>query len=184
MVKVISYIVYRCFAKHLPTSFSRIGFISKKLRYISAKGFLDSCGENVNIEKGANFSRRIDIGDNSGIGVRATITGKTIIGKNVLMGPECIIYTRNHNYMNSEILIREQKKSVEKPVIIGDDVWIGGRVIILPGVHIGVGAVIGAGAVVSKDVPSYAVVAGNPAKVIKYRKCVKTDSSEVIDEKI
>jgi maltose O-acetyltransferase len=57
-----------------------------------------------------------------------------------------------------------------KPVYIGDDVWIGGRVTILPGVHIGNGSVVGTGAVVTKDVPDYAVVGGVPAKVLKYRK--------------
>ena len=57
-----------------------------------------------------------------------------------------------------------------KPVVIEDDVWIGGRVIILPGVHVGTGCVIGAGAVVTRDTPPYTIVAGNPAKIKKYRK--------------
>ena len=57
-----------------------------------------------------------------------------------------------------------------KPVVIGDDVWIGARVCILPGVTIGQGAVIGACAVVSKDVPAYSVAVGNPARVVKKRK--------------
>ena len=54
-------------------------------------------------------------------------------------------------------------------IVIGNDVWIGGRVTILPGVHVGNGVIIGAGAVVSKDVPDYAIVAGNPARILKYR---------------
>ena len=54
-------------------------------------------------------------------------------------------------------------------IIIGNDVWIGGHVILLPGVHIGDGAVIGAGAVVAKSIPPYAVAVGNPARVVKYR---------------
>ena len=57
----------------------------------------------------------------------------------------------------------------EKPVYIGDDVWIGDRVIILPGVHVGDGCVIAAGSVVTKDVPRYTVVGGVPAKVIRER---------------
>ena len=60
--------------------------------------------------------------------------------------------------------------ATEKPVLIADDVWIGARVIILPGVRIGTGAVIGAGAVVTKDMPDYSVVGGNPARVLKMRK--------------
>ena len=57
----------------------------------------------------------------------------------------------------------------EKEIVIGNDVWIGANAIILRGVNVSDGAVIGAGAVVTKDVPPYAIVAGNPAKVIKYR---------------
>ena len=66
--------------------------------------------------------------------------------------------------------MRGQGFQEEKPVHIGDDVWIGGRVIILPGVHIGSHSIIGAGAVVTKDVPEWAIAAGNPAVVKKYRK--------------
>ena len=86
------------------------------------------------------------------------------------MGPECIIYTRNHAFSRTDIPMREQGFSEEKPVYIGDDVWIGGRVTILPGVHIGKGAIVGAGAVVTKDVPEYSIVGGNPAKIIRFRK--------------
>ena len=60
--------------------------------------------------------------------------------------------------------------SVEKPVIIGNDVWIGDRVTILPGVRIGDGCIVGAGAVVTHDIPAFAIAAGNPAKVVRYRK--------------
>ena len=66
-------------------------------------------------------------------------------------------------------MIRNQGRTEIKPVIIGDDVWIGARAIIMPGIVIGRGAVIGAGSVVTKNVDEYAVVAGNPARVIKYR---------------
>lgn len=63
-----------------------------------------------------------------------------------------------------------QGLSKPEPVVIGNDVWIGSRVTILPGVHIGDGAVIGAGAVVTKNVPEYEVWGGNPAKYLKSRK--------------
>ena len=64
----------------------------------------------------------------------------------------------------------EQGFAEYKPVIISNDVWIGGRVIILPGISVGEGAIVAAGAVVTKDVPSYSIVAGNPAVIKKYRK--------------
>ena len=63
--------------------------------------------------------------------------------------------------------------------MIGDDVWIGSRVIILPGVTIGKGAIVGAGVVVTKDVPEYAIVGGNPAKVIKFRR-KQPDAKEIL----
>ena len=88
-----------------------------------------------------------------------------IIGKNVMMGPECLIYTRNHRFDKTKL--KYDGYTETRPVIIKDDVWIGARVIILPGVSIGRGSTVGAGAVVSKSVPEYSVVVGNPAKVVK-----------------
>ena len=131
---------------------------------------LKKCGRRVNIEKNAEISSSIELGDDSGIGIRAQINGKTIIGNNVMMGPDVCIYATNHRFDRTDIPMNKQGIDVERPIVIDDDVWIGARVIILPGVHIGTGAVIGAGAVVTKDVPAYAVVGGNPARVIKMRK--------------
>ena len=102
------------------------------------------------------------------IGLKAYIRGPLKIGRDVLMGPECVILTTNHNFSKRESPIRLQG-STSKPVLIGDDVWIGQRVMIMPGVNIGNGAIIGAGAVVTKDVPPYTIVGGAPAKVIKSR---------------
>ncbi len=129
-----------------------------------------SCGENVNVEKGASFTPELVIGDNSGIGINSEIYGPVFIGNNVLMGPEVIIYTQNHSYSKKSVLIRNQGYDDYKKVVIEDDVWIGRRAMIMPGSHIGKGAVIAAGSVVSGNVPEYAVVGGVPAKVIKYRK--------------
>jgi maltose O-acetyltransferase len=91
------------------------------------------------------------------------------MGDNVMMGPDVIILTGNHVYDSRLLPMRLQGGSEDKPVVINDDVWIGARVIILPGVHIGRGAILGAGAVVTENVPEYAIVAGNPARVIKQR---------------
>ncbi len=157
-------------AKHLPASYSVLGGkLWKAIRGGCAKLMLQKCGNNVNIEKNAVFSIRTEIGDNSGIGVNAHLYGKVIIGDNVMMGPDCIIYVRNHESSRLDIPMCKQGSTEERPVIIGNDVWIGGRVIILPGVKIEDGAIVGAGAVVTKNVSKYDVVAGNPARVIKNR---------------
>ena len=157
-------------AKHIPVSYGRFGGLWKSWRGCATKLMLSKCGNNVNIEKNAMFSIRTEIGNNSGIGVNAHFYGKVIIGDNVMMAPDCIIYVRNHESSRLDIPMCEQGSTEERPVVIGNDVWIGGRVIILPGVKIGNGAIIGAGSVVTKDVSEYDVVAGNPARVIKNRK--------------
>lgn len=127
-------------------------------------------GKNVDIERGATFSRRTEIGNNSGIGVNCRLQGEVIIGDNVMMGQDCLIYTSNHEFSRIDIPIQQQGYQAEHKVTIGNDVWIGARVIILPGVTIGNGVIVGAGAVVTKDVPDYMIVAGNPAKIIRERK--------------
>lgn len=161
--------LYICIAKHLPESHSRLNLGQKAVRYWCAKNFAQRIEEGANIEKGATFSARVELGRNSGIGVNAYIQGQVFIGDNVMMGPECNIWTINHRTDRLDIPMCEQGTLEEKPVRIGNDVWIGSRVTILPGITIGDGAVIGAGAIVSKDVPDYAVVAGNPARIIRYR---------------
>lgn len=141
-----------------------------RLRAFSAKHFLKFCGNNINIGVGARIHKNTILGNNSGIGRGCEITNAVTIGDNVLMGPNVYILTQNHNFENTEQLIREQGFQETKSVEIGDNVWIGARVIILPGVHIGSGSIIGAGSIVTKDIPQNVVVAGNPAKIIKVRK--------------
>lgn len=167
--KAICFALYNI-AKYLPKSNSKISLGSKKIRYILAKGFIDYIGNNVNIEHGAVFGKSVKIGDNSGIGINCVIQGRVEIKKNVMMGPEVYIYTRNHEHSRTDIPMIEQGFEKERQVIIEDDCWIGSRVTILPGVHIGEGAIIGASSVVTKDIPPYTIVGGNPAKILKERK--------------
>ncbi|WP_140287112.1 acyltransferase, partial [Vibrio parahaemolyticus] len=88
-----------------------------------------------------------------------------IIGDNVLIGPNVIIYSQNHKYKNKKLIIREQ--GYEKaPVYIEDDSWIAASCIILPGVKIAQGSVVAAGSVVTKSTEPYSVYAGVPAKKI------------------
>jgi maltose O-acetyltransferase len=130
------------------------------------------CGRNVNIEHGADIGtgRHIEIGDNSGIGINCVIKA-AIIGANVMMGPDVVFISRNHNFDNPDTPLQDQGYHEGFPKVIEDNVWIGHRALILPGcVKIGKNSIIGAGAVVTKDVPAYAIVAGNPARIIRYRK--------------
>ena len=168
--RILGQLIYDCFAKKLPESYSYIKVGQTAIRAFCARMILAECGENVNVEKGAVFSGKVHLGNNSGIGINASIGGACYIGENVMMGPQCVIYSRNHEFSDTEIPMCQQGFREERPVYIGDDVWIGGRVTILPGVKVGSHSIIGAGSVVSKDVPEWAIVAGNPAQVKKYRK--------------
>lgn len=162
-------VLYYGLAKHLPPSWSGLKLGQTRLRRLCGKLMLASCGAGVNIEHGAYFSPKVRLGDRSGIGVNAKIYGACSIGKNVMMGADCTIITRNHRISRTDIPMREQGFEEERPVVIGNDVWIGDRVTILPGAKLGDGCVIGAGAVVTGEIPAFAVVAGVPARVIRYR---------------
>lgn len=110
------------------------------------------------------------IGSNSGLGHFNFINaqGGVYIGEDVIVGPFVKILSENHNFSRLDLQIKDQGVT-RKGIVIGNNVWIGASVTILDGVTIGDGAVIAAGAVVNKSVLSNSVVAGCPAKVIKYR---------------
>ena len=107
---------------------------------------------------------RVSINSNSWFNAHGGLT----IGDDVLIGPYVIVHTSNHNVPARNKKIRGSGHS-QKPVKIGNDVWIGANAVILPGVTIGDGAVIGAGSIVTKDVEPHSIVAGNPAMKIKER---------------
>jgi len=170
--KLISLLLYYGFATYLPKSNRPYSFgLSRPIRYALCKNIFEHCGKNVLVERRAYIGdgRGISIGDGTGIGVNAKIQQNTTIGNNVMMGEDVIILTSAHVVGDTTRKMQGQGINV-KPVQIGNNIWIGCRVVILPGVKIGDGAIIGAGAVVAKDVPDYAVVGGVPAKIIKYRK--------------
>jgi acetyltransferase-like isoleucine patch superfamily enzyme len=111
---------------------------------------------------GKNFSGNQDVIYNSDFG------GKLQFGNDCLIGPRCIFRTSNHNFESHEKPIRMQGH-ISKDISIGNDVWLGANVIVLPGVSIGSHAVVGAGSVVTKDIPEFGVAVGNPARTIKLR---------------
>lgn len=112
----------------------------------------------------------IEIGNNVTINQRAIFNGAAglEIRDNVLIGPRVTIYTTNHLYMDKDKNINSQGSEFKK-VIIEEDVWICTGAIILPGVTLKKGTVVAAGSVVTKSTDSYSVVAGSPARHIKYR---------------
>lgn len=85
-----------------------------------------------------------------------------------MMAPEVVIITRSHGHERVDIPMRKQGY-FDSPVYIEDDVWIGTRAIILPGVRVGTGSIVGCGAVVSRDVEPFSIVGGIPAKLIRKR---------------
>ena len=142
---------------------------SKKRAYYVRK-YAKFVGEDVSIGRKCTIHKNTEIGNGSGVGYACEINNGVTIGKDVMMGPYVVIYTQNHCTKDTETPMRLQGMLEIQPVTIEDDVWIGARVCILPGVTIGKGSIIGACAVVTKDVPPYSVVVGNPGRVIKNRK--------------
>ena len=174
MKRYICFILYKLFFSWLPATNNTLK-VSKIIRFFRSwvgGGTLDKHGRHINIEKNANFGfgKGISLGDYSGLGVNCNVRGPLEIGAYVNMGPDVRIITVNHNTERTDIPMKGQGSLPPQKVTICDDVWIGARVIILPGVTIGKGSIVAAGAVVTKNVPEYAVVGGVPAKVIKYRK--------------
>ena len=166
----IGKVLYNLIGIHLPMSFSRFSLGSRRFRQFCAKLILgDRCGKWVNIEKGAKFGEGLTLKHGAGIGAYSEIPSDVVIGERVMMGSECLMFTSNHRTDRLDIPMGLQGMTESRTIVIDDDVWIGARVIILPGVHIGTGAVIGAGAVVTKDVPPYEIWGGNPAHFLKSR---------------
>lgn len=134
-----------------------------------------------NKESLQSFSPSITIGSNCHFGSFNHITAinSIIIGNNLLTGKNVTITDNSHGSTEYENLSIEpvlRPLSSKGPVKIGHNVWIGDKVTILPNVKIGDGAVIGANAVVTKDIPPYAVVVGNPARIIKIAKEVSNET--------
>lgn len=113
-----------------------------------------------------DYGYNVEIGDNFYINHNSVLldAGKIIFGDNVFIGPNCAFYTSGH-----PINVKDRNQGLEYayPIKIGNNVWIGGNVVILPGVTVGDNTVIGAGSVVTKDIPESVIAFGNPCKVIK-----------------
>lgn len=116
----------------------------------------------------------VQIGDRTKIGLSNTIIGPVKIGNDIRLAQNITLSGLNHNYTDVNLPIHAQGVSTD-PIVIEDETWIGANVVIVAGVTIGKHCIIAAGSVVTKDIPSYSVAVGNPAKVIKQFN-VKTNS--------
>lgn len=114
------------------------------------------CDYGYNIELGENFYMNV--------GCVILDEAKVAFGDNVFIAPNCAFYTAGHPL---DIEQRNAGLEYARPISVGNNVWIGGNVVVLPGVTIGDNCVIGAGSVVTKDIPSNSLAVGNPCKVIR-----------------
>jgi maltose O-acetyltransferase len=170
--QVVCLVIYYTILKYLPESYCFLGGrLYKKIRYLCCKNIFKHCGKNVNIDRNANFGSGVNIciGNNSGLGINSQVPSDIIIGDNVLMGPNCYIFSTNHCFDKTDIPIINQGISPRKTTIIENDIWIGRDVIMTPGRHVKKGTIIGAGCVLSKNFPEYSIVGGNPSKLLRSR---------------
>jgi len=106
------------------------------------------------------------IGERTFVGLSNVLIGPLRIGNDVIIAQHVVLSGLNHEYRDVEIPIKDQPCSTAE-IVVEDEVWIGANSVITAGVHIGKHAVIAGGSVVTKNVPAYAVVGGNPARVLK-----------------
>ena len=136
-------------------------------RYLLAQ-VIGSVGEGVDIRPPlrVDYGHNITIGDGSWVnfGLTALDVAPIAIGQDVLIGPNCSLYTAIHP---TEPGPRRAKWESAAPITLGDNVWLGGSVVVCPGVTIGENSIIGAGAVVTRDIPANSIAVGNPARVIR-----------------
>ncbi|URZ05235.1 sugar O-acetyltransferase [Clostridium felsineum] len=134
----------------------------------SIKDILGKTGEEISIEQPfhCDYGKNIEVGNNFFANYNCTIldVGKVIIGENVMFAPNVSIYTAGHPIHPES---RNSGYEYGIDVIIGDNVWVGGSVVINPGIKIGNNVVIGSGSVVTKDIPDNVIAVGNPCKVIR-----------------
>lgn len=169
MKKYLCLMLYYSIARHLPYSSNKF---AKQVRYQLCRHIFKECGKNVNIEKGAWFGtgKNIVIGDNSGIGINARILNNTIIGKDVMMGPNFYILESTHLFDRIDIPMRKQGRVLQRAcVVIEDDVWIGREVMVIGSKTIKKGSIIGARTLLTKNYPEYSIIGGNPSKLIRTR---------------
>ncbi|NUE02277.1 acyltransferase [Halorubraceae archaeon YAN] len=143
--------------------------LKKKYYYEKVDDTAESVGANLSVNGPSRVTERTSLGDNVNFnGLRIRGGGTVRIGDNFHSGPECLILTRNHNFDRGDKIPYDSTYNYKK-VEINDNVWLGARVTIIPGVTIGEGAIIQAGSTVTQDIPKGAIAGGHPAEVFTHR---------------
>jgi maltose O-acetyltransferase len=163
-IRIAWWILYSAIASRLP-SWSRL---AKRLRVRCARGFCDSVHPSANINRDARLNWNCVLGPHAGVGEGCVLSGRVILEAHVTMGPQCLFITGDHPVPPDNGYFRDMTPT-HKSIHVEDDVFLGARVTVLPGVRIGRGAAVGAGSVVSRDVAAGAVVVGNPAREVRRR---------------
>ncbi|SDX81217.1 sugar O-acetyltransferase [Eubacterium barkeri] len=165
-------------AKDLVREYNRLPSENLEDKEALLRNLLGGFGKNLWITPPyyVDYGKNIFFGDNCEVNMNCTFLddNRIKIGNNALIAPNVQIYTAFHP-QNAIARFGEPKedgsfafcKTITAPVVIGDNVWIGGGVVILPGVRIGNNVVIGAGSVVTKDIPDNVVAVGNPCRIIQ-----------------
>jgi maltose O-acetyltransferase len=167
-------LIYYTLAKYLPKSTTPvIGKVSKNLRRFLCSQLFKSSGNKLVVENGVYFGngKDVSVGFEVGFGKNFQCRNvKLTVGDYLMMGEDVLFQGGNHSFERTDIPMGHQGGGGKTELVIANDVWIGARVIVLPGCKkIGNGVVVGAGSVVTKDIPDYAIVGGNPAKIIRFR---------------
>ncbi len=175
--KILYLLVYYGFAQYWPMQpfpCFQLGYV---LRRSLAKHLLLDAGAQIIIKNKCYFGdgTRLSVGARSQLGQRARLNGRIAIGEDVLMGPDVVMMATSHEFRRLDIPINAQGETVERAIVIGNDVWIGTRSIVLPGVSIGNHSIVAAGAVVTKSFPPYSIIAGVPARLVGDRREMQID---------
>jgi len=172
MMNAIKLIIYYMLIAKLPHS--RLFRFSNwvRVRYLAKVMTVCSGVEGTKVEHNVYLSdsKGIKIGKSCRINENVFLQGDVEIGDYCMLAPSVAIYSTTHRYENVDTPMLLQGDADRRKVIIGDDVWIGRNSVVLPGVVIGNGAIIGANSVVNRDVPSFMVYGGVPAKPLRNRK--------------
>lgn len=168
-LRKFTFLIYLIFFKNTAEDYRPYALFFPWIRKKLVTYYLKECGKGLRVKSGAEISPNSTVGNFSELGTRCMVQSNVQIGNNVIMGPDVKIYSRNHNYYDTETPIQYQGKT-QHTTVVGDDVWIGANAIITAGSNLGNHVIVAAGAVVTGKIEDWSIVGGVPAKTIKMRK--------------